>query len=62
LKVTAFPIMNVTVDKKRYGETPRTIELPVGTHRLELTNNDLGTESQTVTITENQTTVINKVK
>src|SRR5580704_12880784 len=63
LYVKAFPVMTVTVDKKRYGETPITIKLPVGTHKLELSNNELGTdESQSITITENHTTTIDKTK
>ncbi len=63
LSVKAFPVMTVTVDKKRYGETPITIRLPVGTHKLELSNNELGTdESQSITISENHTTTIDKTK
>jgi serine/threonine protein kinase len=63
LSVKAFPVMTVTVDKKRYGDTPLTIKLPVGTHKLELSNNELGTdESQNITITENHTTTIDKTK
>jgi serine/threonine protein kinase len=63
LSVRAFPVMNVTVDKKRYGETPVTIKLTVGAHRLEMSNAELGTdETQTITITENHTTTIEKTK
>jgi serine/threonine protein kinase len=61
LIVKAFPIMTVTVDHKRYGDTPQTIKLPVGAHKLQLTNNELGTdETQTVTISDTHPTVIDK--
>ena len=63
LTVRAFPVMSVLVDKKRYGETPVTIKLPVGSHKLELTNAELGTDTtQTITISENQTTTIDKTR
>ncbi|HEY1811339.1 MAG TPA: PEGA domain-containing protein, partial [Kofleriaceae bacterium] len=63
LSVKAFPIMTVNVDKKRYGDTPQNIKLSVGTHRIELTNAELGTDiSETVNITENHTTYIDKTK
>ncbi len=61
LVVRAFPIMTVTVDHKRYGDTPQTLKLTVGQHKLQLTNNELGIdETQTVTISETHTTVIDK--
>jgi hypothetical protein len=61
LTVKAFPIMTVTVDHKRYGDTPQVIKLPVGAHKLELTNNELGIdETQTVTISDTHPTVIDK--
>jgi serine/threonine protein kinase len=57
--INTFPVMTVIVDKKRYGDTPQKIKLTVGTHRLELTNTELGTnKTLTVTITENHTTEI----
>ena len=63
LTVRAFPVMSVLVDKKRYGETPVTIKLAVGTHKLELTNAELGTDTvHTITISENQTTTIDKTR
>ena len=44
-------------------ETPVTIKLAVGTHKLELTNAELGTDTvQTITISENQTTTIDKTR
>ncbi|HEX4456151.1 MAG TPA: serine/threonine-protein kinase [Kofleriaceae bacterium] len=61
LVVKAFPIMTITVDHKRYGDTPQTIKLSVGAHKLELSNNELGIdETQAVTISENHPTVIDK--
>ena len=61
LTVKAFPIMTVTVDHKRYGDTPQIIKLPVGPHKLQLTNNELGIdETETVTISDTHPTVIDK--
>jgi serine/threonine protein kinase len=63
LYVTAFPVMTVTVDKHRYGDTPITIKLPVGVHKLVLSNNEAGTnEARNVTIVENRTTTVDKTK
>ncbi|HEY1549947.1 MAG TPA: serine/threonine-protein kinase [Kofleriaceae bacterium] len=63
LTVRAFPIMTITVDHKRYGDTPQTIRLPVGAHKLELSNNELGMdETQTVTISDTHPTVIDKTR
>ena len=49
-------MLTVYVDKKAYGDTPRTISLPIGKHAVRLVNIDLHKdETVTVTITDNQT-------
>ncbi len=62
LTVNAFPVLTVYVDKKRQGDTPRTVKLPVGKHVVRLVNADGHEEKLTITITENQTTKIDRTK
>ncbi|HLL24977.1 MAG TPA: serine/threonine-protein kinase, partial [Kofleriaceae bacterium] len=42
LQVTAFPVLTVYVNKRRYGDSPITIKLPVGKHTVQLRNNETG--------------------
>jgi len=62
LEVTAFPVLTVYVDKKRYGDTPQTIKLPVGKHVLRLKNEDGYDERVSITITETKTIKIDRTK
>jgi hypothetical protein len=63
LTVLALPALTVTVDHKRYGDTPQTLSLPIGKHSLRLQNLEAGRdEILTVTITENHTTTIDRRK
>jgi len=63
LDVTAFPVLTVYVGKKKYGDTPLTIKLPVGKHAVRLRNLETGyDEKTTITVTENQTTKIDRTK
>ena len=63
LYVTALPALRVIVDHTTYGDTPQTITLEVGPHRVELVNQENGyDETKTVTIIANKTTTINRVK
>ncbi len=61
LKVVALPTLTVTIDRKPSGDTPLTTSLPAGSHRVRLTNSETGhDETVTITITENQTTTIDR--
>jgi len=62
LEVTAFPVLTVYVDKKRYGDTPQTIKLPVGKHVLRLKNENGYDERVSITITETKTIKIDRTK
>lgn len=66
LRVVAMPIVTVTVNGKSYGDSPITIKLPVGKHRVHLQNlqnlqNNIDDVLPAVMITENQTTTIDRV-
>ena len=62
LEVVADPVLTIYVDKKRKGDSPRTIQLTVGKHAVQLTNPNGYNERLTVTITENKTTKIERMK
>jgi hypothetical protein len=62
LHVVGMPILSVTVDGKPHGDTPLTISLKPGKHRVRLQNveNNLH-EDVSVIITEHQTTTIDRM-
>nr|MBA3821926.1 PEGA domain-containing protein [Deltaproteobacteria bacterium] len=63
LVVSAFPVLTVYVDNKKRGDTPLTIKLAVGKHVVRLRNRDTGYDERIpVTITENQTMKIDRIK
>ena len=63
LVVTAFPVLTVYVGKKRYGDTPQTIKLPVGKHVVRLRNLETGRDERVpITITEHQTMKIERTQ
>jgi hypothetical protein len=54
-------VLTVYVDSKPYGDTPRTITLPIGKHTVHLVNTDVHhDETLSVTITDSQTTTIHR--
>jgi hypothetical protein len=61
LNVLADPARTVYVDSKHYGDTPITIKLAIGKHRVRLENvpNHIN-EPLSITINENQTMKINR--
>jgi hypothetical protein len=63
LRVVGLPVLTVTVDGHTYGDTPRTIKLRVGKHRVQLENaaNNLHEVLPAVIINENQTTTIDRM-
>lgn len=62
LVVTAFPVLTVYVGKKRYGDTPQSIKLPVGKHVVRLRNESGHDERVPITITENETEKIDRTQ
>ncbi len=63
LSVTAFPVLTVFVGKRKHGDTPITIKLPVGKHVVQLRNVETGYDERvTVQIIENQTMKIDRIK
>ncbi len=63
LRVTAMPTLTVTVDNKKYGDTPQVISLAPGSHKVRLTNSENGySENVPVTIESSRTSEINRVK
>ena len=64
LVVTAFPVVTVYVDNKRYGDTPIDIkQLAVGKHTIRLENDERKYKERIpITITENQTMTIDRTK
>jgi hypothetical protein len=61
LVVSAFPVLTVYVDNRLIGDTPTDVTLPVGRHIIQLVNADLHhDEKLTVTISEHQTTRIDR--
>ncbi len=62
LVVRAFPALTVYIDGRRIHDTPLTREIGVGRHRLRLVNLDTGhDETVSVTITDGQTTTIERL-
>ncbi|HEX4416304.1 MAG TPA: serine/threonine-protein kinase [Kofleriaceae bacterium] len=63
LSVLGMPVLTVTVDGKHYGDTPISIKLKIGKHRVELTNveNNINEVLPNVIINENQTTPIERI-
>jgi hypothetical protein len=63
LHVVGVPILTVTVDDEPFGESPRTIVLPVGVHRVRLQNaqNHIDVLLPAVLIRENETTTIDRM-
>jgi serine/threonine-protein kinase len=62
LRVVGVPILTITIDGTSYGDTPQTIPLGVGKHRVRLQNVDNHIdETVLVTITEHQTTTLDRM-
>jgi hypothetical protein len=63
LHVVGMPILTITVDGKRHGDSPRTITLPVGRHRVRIQNpqNHIDELLPDVIIRENETTTIDRM-
>jgi len=63
LEIHAMPVLTITVDGKPYGDTPKTIKLTVGRHKVILKNtaNDTTELVPNVMINENQTTTIDRI-
>jgi hypothetical protein len=62
IHVTAMPTLTVTVDKTTYGDTPRTIALSPGKHKVHLTNESGYDETFSVTIEPGKTQEIPRFK
>jgi serine/threonine protein kinase len=63
LHVVAVPLLTITIDGKPHGESPRTISLPPGRHRVHLRNaqNHIDELLPDVIIRENETTTIDRM-
>jgi serine/threonine-protein kinase len=63
LHVAALPVLTVTVDGRTYGDTPLTIKLRTGKHRVQLRNveNKINEVLPAVIINENLTTSIERM-
>jgi hypothetical protein len=57
-----MPTLTVAVDKTTYGDTPRTIPLAAGKHKVHLTNESGYDETFTVTIDPGKTQEISRFK
>jgi serine/threonine protein kinase len=63
LEVKAFPVLTVTLDGKPLGDSPVNKQVPVGPHRLRLTNSETHyDEKLAIEIVENQTKTIERMK
>ena len=62
IHVTAMPVLTVTVDKTTYGDTPRTVPLAPGKHKVHLTNESGYDETFMVTIDPGKTQEITRFK
>ncbi|HET9991218.1 MAG TPA: serine/threonine-protein kinase [Kofleriaceae bacterium] len=62
IHVTAMPTLTVTVDKTTYGDTPRTVPLAPGKHKVHLTNESGYDETFMVTIDPGKTQEITRFK
>src|SRR5215470_6797261 len=62
LHVVGVPILTVTVDDKQYGDTPLTIPLNAGSHRVRLRNVENNSdELLSITIVDHQTFTIDRM-
>jgi serine/threonine-protein kinase len=62
IHITAMPTLTVTVDKTTYGDTPRTVPLAPGKHKVHLTNESGYDETFMVTIDPGKTQEITRFK
>ena len=63
IHVTAMPTLTISIDGKKYGDTPKTIQMPAGKHTVRLTNDENGyNESVSVVVEPNQTVEIPRFK
>jgi serine/threonine protein kinase len=62
IHVTAMPALTITVDKTTYGDTPRTVPLAAGKHKVHLTNESGYDETFTVTVEPGKTQEISRFK
>ena len=63
LVVRAFPVLTVNVDGKSRGDVPVNLKLPVGPHKVRLTNSKTKyLEKIDVVIIENETKTIERMK
>ncbi|MEO6774890.1 MAG: serine/threonine-protein kinase [Kofleriaceae bacterium] len=62
IHITAMPTLTVTVDKTTYGDTPRTVRLAPGKHKVHLTNESGYDETFMVTIDPGKTQEITRFK
>jgi len=62
IHITAMPVLTVTVDKTTYGDTPRTVPLAPGKHKVHLTNESGYDETFMVTIDPGKTQEITRFK
>jgi hypothetical protein len=62
IHVTAMPALTVFVDGKPYGDTPKTIPLKPGPHKVRLTNESGTDETFPVTIVSGETKEIPRFK
>ncbi len=51
VKVNTLPWAEVSIDGKSYGRVPVEVSLPVGRHRVVLSNPSMGTRERVVTVT-----------
>ena len=51
IKVNTLPWAEVSIDGKRYGRVPVEVSVPVGRHRIVLSNPSMGTKERTVNVT-----------
>ena len=59
ITVRNYPIANILIDNRSYGDTPQTFTLPVGHHKLHLVNPDAGVDKTlSITISATQPTLV----
>jgi serine/threonine protein kinase len=51
--ITAKPFGRVLIDGREYGDTPQTVKLAFGEHRIQVTKNGYRTEERTIMIDQN---------
>ncbi|CAN5525126.1 hypothetical protein BH11MYX1_BH11MYX1_34260 [soil metagenome] len=63
IHVTAMPTLTISIDGKKYGDTPKTIPMPAGKHTVRLTNEENGyNETVPVVVEPNKTVEIPRFK